>query len=475
MIQEILGEGGTGTFLDESDLYAQPWLGYDDKNEPGSLQSQGTYQTNLKKGAGLTMDPAFILGLGTSAGGYSQDAFNPTPYFRPVQANGQRLAQRWASSGDPLQGLIAARALQGAGPGIIEAEILTALEDPDPKNDALRKAIPPSYFKDPTSINGQMVKSDQPDYQFLRDQITLLTGEMAKDSGLWDGETIDPETGEPAAVGYEDSVAQQALTRGGFTANPYETYDPYSFAPEGVTFDTDREKLAGSRTANKAQRAARVDVRTKEQMLRELLKGQTLPQYGPEVPIGATTPAAAPATATLQQGIQQRAAQPAAPFVADPNYSGPSFEATPKGYVSKRQAEDDLSEYTINPSTGAVISNRPESRLAPSSRATSGGDGSRFFGSSRARAGGGGGGGAPGVREVEAFEKKRKEAERAVQVARRNNMKAHKERGVAADARTQAIWAAKNRQRMVEELLAAGHGPFMDQMRARQANAWPGA
>jgi hypothetical protein len=232
--------GGASPFYGQQDLSGYGWPGPpEDTDELGTLDYQNDAFTAIKKGQGLAMDPSFILSLGTGMGGYSPQAYDPVQQYQPVEAGGYMRAIQAAQGTDPLQKLIATRALEGASALAIESEINRMVMNPQNDDEAthgqlLRASIPPWYDYETGTPKTDLQGNPVPDFQAVRSQISSLTDSLASDSPMWDGQTFDPRTGMPAIMYEAPSEAQQALDRGGYTHNPYETYDPDLFAAPGA-------------------------------------------------------------------------------------------------------------------------------------------------------------------------------------------------------------------------------------------------
>ena len=74
-------------FLDQRDTGAYNWtLPPADADDIGTLDHQNRALTAMDKANSMTMDPAFLFSLGTSAGAPGPGAYLPNTRYQPIQA-----------------------------------------------------------------------------------------------------------------------------------------------------------------------------------------------------------------------------------------------------------------------------------------------------------------------------------------------------------------------------------------------------
>lgn len=274
IIAYMSGTGGD-PFLDSYDTAgAYPWT----IDPVESTKEQNDRLTAIGKATDRSMDPGFILGLGDSMGGYGPEAFEPVAVPTPINATGRMMLNSWLSSGDILRRTIAqaVAADPTASPLTIQQDIMEAAMNPgdDPTAQEIAAAIPPRIDQQ-TGV----VSNNTPNWDGLVSEITTLTTALSQDdprAAEWDGQTVDPETGQPAVISYEDSEAMEALRRAGYSHTPYENYNPDLLAPGGPQqADAQRQQVAGVQQAQTvgANEASKIDtllgksLRTQEDLL----------------------------------------------------------------------------------------------------------------------------------------------------------------------------------------------------------------
>ena len=197
-------------------------------------KAQGSYLTNLSKGANAVTD----LDTQISLGGLSPGAFAPMTTLDPVDAPGARQLAQWRQ-GSPYQKFIAAGFDAGKSANQIFTELQKVVADPsDPTAQSIRAELPrmTPYYDD----RGHLVQPDPgPDGLPLPDM--RLAGDEIR--GFESNIQGDPEfqmvNGQPMSATTKDSPARQALLDAGIVSDPQAGYDPYMFAPSGVTPESD--------------------------------------------------------------------------------------------------------------------------------------------------------------------------------------------------------------------------------------------
>jgi hypothetical protein len=436
---------GADPWLDQTDTYNPYVLPIASDSKQGTLDEQGSRLTQLNKANNMMLNPGFVLSLGAGAGGASRDAFNPVTKYQPVKVAGRSKLNQWRDDGDPVHSFVYDAIVNKKWSEQVQAAIRKIILDPEqPDHQAFMEAIPPEITTDP--ISGATVASQNPDLKYVTSDVSGLYSALANDDP-WDGQTIDPTTGQPAMAQQEDSPLMQQLKEAGFTATPYDTYDPYGFAPEGVTPESDAAAQTNAQKMNNVVRSTGEVARSQNERMTEMLLGKfdTTPPSpaAPKYPTSDTQPAA-PAGPAGPTGIDRALektperggwADDFARFIDEP--MAYLNQAVPSDYYYPEDQTAGVSN--VKPPSGVTQSRGPGPQAKPQPRLD------------------------PAVR-------KRMEAEFAK--ANKAHMKAAGTGIVARNEAAQARFGQQQRQAMVEQLLAAGHSPFADQMRARQQQAW---
>jgi hypothetical protein len=439
---------GADPWLDQTDTYNPYVLPIASDSKQGTLDEQGSRLTQLNKANNMMLNPGFVLSLGAGAGGASREAFNPVTTYQPVKVAGRTKLNQWRDDGDPVHSFVYDAVVnRGWSEQQVQSAIRKVIADPNhPDHQAFMEAIPPEIVTD--QVTGATTASKNPDLKYVTSDVNSLYSALANDDP-WDGQTVDPTTGQPAMALQEDSPLMKSLKEAGFSATPYDTYDPYGFAPQGVTPESDAAAQTHAQKMNNVVRSTGEVARSQNERMTEMLLGK--------YDRGATP------------------AGPAAPSVAAQSQTPDVMQQTPQrgGWA------DDLDRATRDPlgAIGNVLG-----KLSPSSLDRNIGDPIESLfnrgggdqvdqpaqrqGVTRSRG--------PGPQSkptgLDPAVRKRMEAEFAK--ANRAHMKAAGTGIVARNEAAQARFGQQQRQAMVEQLLAAGHSPFADQMRARQQQAW---
>jgi hypothetical protein len=205
------------------------------------LDFQGDYLTEAKKGAGLGADISYALMNGL----LDPRVFQPLTSYEPVDARGYRTLQKW-KQGTPYQQFVADKLEQGWGSGQIRNELQQMAIDPmswagqDPElAQAIIAELPRAYtqnFNDPSS---PLTPTNQPDFARVDEDVQNLEGMIMSDPEY----TIGPD-GAPVRVKTEDSPMTEKARALGYYNTPGQAYDPWEFAPQGVTPEGDRAAVA---------------------------------------------------------------------------------------------------------------------------------------------------------------------------------------------------------------------------------------
>lgn len=456
MIQQQMLEfamGGASPFMSPQDMSPYPFImGPEDEDELGTLDYQNDRFTAIKKANDISADPAWLVNQGATLAGYQPEAYGYQTQYQPVKANGYMRAQQLMQTGDPLSQYIAMRALANASPLAIRQEIMTMLNDPlDDEQRALgeqlREFIPQANFQGRPQGEGTY------DFELIDSTINAITAPLAEDDPRWDRQTFD-ENGIPALAYEAPTEAQQALERLGYTHNPYETFDPWMFAPEGETPEAmAMARIQGSTAAgeyNDAIKNSGAQNRAYAQFMMNDRDPET--RAWRERGVNNAAPAAAPIAAPQAQpsgstrGMGSLAASegsgPAMPGWLSTMFSG--SDASPRrARGSRNLAQPQQAAMAQSYLMGEPPNQTPGGRPANVQRAMSAMD-----------------------------QKLRDEARRKFEEANRNSIRATgnmREMGARDFA---ARNAHSNRQNYVGQLAAQGFTPFEMQRRAMMQNIW---
>lgn len=226
------------------DMYMQ-WLEMQKLGQDGSLPRMpdpiglpndavddlGGWMTNISKGSNLGTDLDYLIQNNLLDYG----AFDPITTYEAVDAPGRRRLEQMMASGDPLQMFIARGFQSGQDANGVMTELQKKLAMEDADADILRSRLPQSL--DPDS-------PDAPDMFAVRDTLQSIESSLFSDP---QGEMID---GQFMTSSTNDSPAREALLRAGYLNMPGETYDPWVFAPEGVTPESEQAIYDDERRAD---------------------------------------------------------------------------------------------------------------------------------------------------------------------------------------------------------------------------------
>lgn len=201
-----------------------------------SVSDLGSWMTNISKGSNLGTDMDYLIQNNLLDYG----AYDPITTYERGDAPGRRRLQQMENSGDPFQEFIAQGFLSGADANGVMRQLQLVISEPDNVDGQILAASIPRRYDD------QGVITDVPDMGAVRSQLLNIESSVLGDPM---GEMID---GQFMTSSTEDSPAMQALFKAGYTTRPGETYDPYSFAPAGVTRETDQAIFDDQTRANKA-------------------------------------------------------------------------------------------------------------------------------------------------------------------------------------------------------------------------------
>ena len=194
------------------------------------LSDQGKMLTQLSKygNAGTDLDSMLMLG------GIQPGAYDPITTLDPVEAPGARqLAQM--RTGGPYQKWLAAETDAGKKPNQILLDIQKIIADPTthPSGSLIVGDLPTQMIQPKQGGPYVIDPAGTPDVLAIRDEI----------EGLHKAINSDPDyqmvNGQPMSATTKDSPARQALLDAGIVSDPQAGYDPYMFAPSGVTPESD--------------------------------------------------------------------------------------------------------------------------------------------------------------------------------------------------------------------------------------------
>ena len=203
--------------------------------------AQGKYLTQLSKGGNAVMDLDTMISSGMLPAG----AFDPMTTMEPVDAPGERQLAN-LRSGSPYQQWLAGKLDLKWNSGRILAELSKMVADPvaysaiEPEAPNIVGELPPMlpYYDEKTK---KMVDPRGPDGAPLPD--LRAAGDEIR--GFESAVQGDPEhtmvNGMPVTATTEDSAAMKAWHDAGFVSDPTAGYDPYMFAPAGVTPESDQQ------------------------------------------------------------------------------------------------------------------------------------------------------------------------------------------------------------------------------------------
>ena len=198
--------------------------------------AEGDYLTQAKKGAGLGADISYALMNGL----LDPRVFQPISSFEPVDARGHRTLQNW-KQGTPYQQYVADRLEQHWSPSQIRAELESMQVDPtqwggDPEvAQSILNELPRRYDKSFNDPNSPLVPTKDPDFGSVDRDVQNLSDMLMGDPQF---DTTD-ENGNPVRVKSEDSPMTEKARALGYYNTPGQPYDPWDFAPAGVTPERD--------------------------------------------------------------------------------------------------------------------------------------------------------------------------------------------------------------------------------------------
>jgi len=223
-------------------LAAEPMYPGVPSYEEDEFDYQGDWMTEAKKGATLGADISYALMNNL----LDPRVFQPISSYEPVDARGHRTLEKW-KQGTPYQQYVADRFDQGWGSGQIRSELENWAADPttftqedgspgDPEVlSAILGDLPRYYARDPNNPDSPITRTTQPDFDRVDDDLQNLEGMIQSDPQF---DIID-ENGNPVKVTSEDSPMTKKARALGYYNTPDQMYDPWEFAPEGVTPETD--------------------------------------------------------------------------------------------------------------------------------------------------------------------------------------------------------------------------------------------
>jgi hypothetical protein len=213
-----------------------------------SVSDLGSWMTNISKGSNLGTDMDYLIQNNL----LNYGAYDPITTYEQGDAPGRRQIQRLMQGTPYQQAIAAALEMNGGDPTAAFATVQQIIANPQDDNDLAVIASAPKAY-DETS--GEL--TDRVDVRAVRDQLTGLGASLMSDPM---GEMVN---GQFMTSSTEDSPAMQALFKAAYTTRPGEGYDPYSFAPQGTSYDSDlalmdaeRQALERYTQSQKAQRTA---------------------------------------------------------------------------------------------------------------------------------------------------------------------------------------------------------------------------
>lgn len=238
----------------DMDVYAR-WLASQQDGGAGeplylpndNVSDIGSWMTNISKGSNLGTDMDYLIQNNL----LNYGAYDPITTYERGDAPGLRRLQQMRQ-GNPYQVALAS-AMDATGNDAIAAFniIQKAIANPQDEDQASLINYIPKRYDDQGAI------TEASDMAAVRSQLADIERSVLSDPM---GEMID---GQFMTSSTEDSPAMQALFKAGYTTRPGEGYDPYSFAPQGTSYESDfalmdaeRQALEQYTQSQKAQRAA---------------------------------------------------------------------------------------------------------------------------------------------------------------------------------------------------------------------------
>jgi hypothetical protein len=212
-----------------------------------TVSDLGSWMTNISKGSNLGTDLDYLMQNNLLDYG----AYDPVTTYERGDAPGLRRLQQMRQ-GNPYQVALASAMYNTGNDAIAAFNIIQrAIANPQDEDQAsLINYIPKRY-------DDQGVITEAPDMAAVRSQLADIERSVLSDPM---GEMID---GQFMTSSTQDSPATQALFKAGYATRPGEAYDPYSFAPQGTSYDSDLALMDAERQAleryiqsQKAQRTA---------------------------------------------------------------------------------------------------------------------------------------------------------------------------------------------------------------------------
>lgn len=211
-------------YLADQDMYGTlPSL------SPDIQDLQGDFFTTAKQGATLAADPSFLITNQLLDPG----TFSPLSSYEPVETPGASLLARWRS-GNPYQQWAASQFDSGQPVSTMLAQLAKMVAQPaDATQQEIISYLPPGVQYD--EITGES-KQTGPDLRLIGDELRGVETAVFNDP---QNTVIDPTTGLPSTITTEDSPMTKKLRSLGYVSTPGDSYNPYDFAPQGVTPESD--------------------------------------------------------------------------------------------------------------------------------------------------------------------------------------------------------------------------------------------
>ena len=233
----LMGLGPNPWGLNQNDLGVYGQLNPPaDPADLGTMENQNAALTLTGKANDRWMDPATILQLGTGAGGYAPEDFQPT--YEPVKAPGYDWITRYINSEtDPVMQIIA----QGLDNNESAYSIVTQMQANYKSHEPIGETLRNNIRVDPTT--------NLPDWNSLM-KIASDAEQMVITDPEFDA--FDPKTNRPARL--VPSEAEKARIAAG-VPNPYDRFNSDILAdPEQLS--QERKNIGTAKNANTGVRDA---------------------------------------------------------------------------------------------------------------------------------------------------------------------------------------------------------------------------